>query len=858
MSATISNITQKLGVTGSTLTLWGDPSSASHDAERGECGYHDKQEKEQDYKEAHKRYEEALKEAIEEGVPVEDFPTEEQYLAGLVLSCPANFTSGPFLTMPTSCGEPTATIRAASWLMESGEWTPPMSSSPAMPAVTECDLLDFRPSLTVRPESQSVSAESPTGLEVDLKIPQEESVGGLAESDLKEALVTLPAGMTVSPSAANGLGACSEAQIGLDNANSPSCPDSSKLGSVEIDTPLLEAPLKGSVFLAQQGNLPGNGSNPFGSLFALYLVAEGSGVLVKLPGEVRLDPATGQVSARFGKDPTTGFYLPQLPFSELRMHFFGGRDAPLMTPSSCGTYTTTSQLAPWDGNPSAEPSSEFTIGQGCGVGFSPSFSAGTTNPQAGAYSPFSLTFSRRDGEQRLGSVQVTMPPGLLGRIAGIPQCPEPQAGRGECGEGSLLGEATTAVGAGPDPYWVKGGKVYLTGPYNNGPFGLSIVVPTVAGPFTLTGNGGPGREIVRASIRVNPNTAQITVLSDPLPTILEGIPLDIRTVNVTVNRSGFMFNPTSCSQMSVGGTITSTQGASGGVSSPFEAANCANLPFAPSFAASTQGQASKANGASLHVRVSSGAGQANIAKVDLQLPIALPSRLTTLQKACVEAVFNASPAACDEGSVIGYATIHTPVLTNPLSGPAYLVSHGGAAFPDVEFVLQGEGVTIILDGKTDIKNGITYSRFESLPDAPFTMFETVLPTGPHSILAAYVPAKENYSLCWQTLTMPTVITGQNGAQIRQSTEISVKGCKPAIKVLNKKRSGATVSLTLRSTVAGTLTVTGGGVKKTNEKLAAGEQQIKVALTNAGRHRKKIKLKIVLKSGKSTLSKVVTL
>lgn len=807
VSATASNITQKFGVTGASITLWGDPESASHDSERGKCAYRDKEQREGE----EKRYKEEVKEALEKGKPL---PKEEEY----DFRCPASYTGAPLLTMPTSCGEgsPIADVRVASWLMELGEWTPLTSSSPTMPAVAGCGALAFSPSLTVGPES-SVSAESPTGLEVDLKIPQEESVEGLAESDLKEALVTLPAGMTVSPSAANGLGVCTEAEIGLNNANEPSCSKESKLGTVEIETPLLREPLHGSVFLAQQGNLSGHGSNPFGSLFALYLVAEGSGVLVKLPGEVRLNQATGQVSARFGKDPATGFYLPQLPFSDLKIHLFGGQDAPLVTPSSCGAYTATSQLVPWDGNPAVEWSSGFSIGQGCATGgFAPSFSAGTINNQTGGYSPFSLTFSRRDGEQRFSSVQATMPEGLLGKIAGVAQCSEPQAAKGECSEASLLGEATTAVGPGEDPYWVTGGKVYLTGPYNGGSFGLSIVVPTTAGPFTLTGNGGPGKEVVRAAIHVNPNTAQITVLSDPLPTILEGVPLDIRTVNVTINRAGFMFNPTNCEASKIEGTIASTGGADVVVSSPFEAANCATLPFRPSFSASTEAKTSKANGASLVVKVAQNAGEANIHKVDLTLPKALPARLTTLQKACTEAQFNANPAGCPEASFIGVATAHTPVLNAPLTGPAILVSHGGAAFPDVEFLLQGEGVEIVLDGKTDIKGGITYSRFETVPDAPISSFETTLPEGPHSALTTEQPGSTN--LCSPTrsvkvkervtvrrkgrtrkvtrtvtkhvaepLQMPTTLVGQNGAVLTQTTKIAVSRCPKATSAHKKAK-----------------------------------------------------------------------
>ncbi len=837
LSAEVSDTLSKLPVLGASATFWGVPSDPSHDGERGYC-------------------------ASVEG----HFQVETKGF-----TCPVPRSDTALLTMPSSCSGPlTTTIEADSWQQPGaftedhfethGEHHEPVG-------VEGCSSLPFSPSIKVEPvEPEAAAADSPSGLRVDLHVPQSEQYGALAEANLKDTVVTLPEGMTVNPSAAGGLAACpllegtekaqeeregrkEAAGINLESRQPANCPDASKIGTVEVDTPLLEHPLPGAVYLAKQTD------NPFGSLLAIYIAIDDpiSGVVVKLAGHVESNPLTGRLTTTFDENP-------ELPFEDLKLHFFGGPRAPLITPSSCGTYTTTSQLTPWDGNPPAEPSAHFTIGQGCATGgFAPSFGAGTTDNQAGGYSPFSVAFSRQDGEQRLSGVQVTTPPGLLGRIAGVQQCPEPQASRGECGEGSLLGEATTAVGAGTDPYWVTGGRVYLTGSYNGGPFGLSIVVPTTAGPFTLTGNGGYGKEVVRASIRVNPNTAQITVLSDPLPSILEGIPLDIRTVNVTVNRPGFMFNPTNCAPLAVTGTITSTGNATAPVSSPFEAANCATLPFAPKLTASVGAHASKANGTSFDVKLeSAGIGQANIHKVDLQIPKALPSRLTTLQKACLAAVFESNPAACSPESVIGKATIHTPVLNSPLSGPAYLVSHGGAAFPDVEFVLQGEGVTLVLDGKTDIKNGITYSKFETAPDAPFATFETELPAGPHSILTANVPEKEDFNLCKANLAMPTEIAGQNGAVIKQTTKIAVTGCKAAMDVVKKKRSGGQVLLTLRSTVAGTLTVTGAGLKEIKQTLAAGEHQVKVALTSAGRHRKKIKLKIVLKSGKSTLSKVVTL
>ena len=739
------------------------------------------------------------------GVPMEEsHDSQRQCIAPLteqaIIGCGSEIAPRPFLTLPTSCTGPLKTTVSVdseeapgAFVSESGV-TRDGGGSPA--GLAGCEKLPFEPSLSVTPDT--TSTESPSGLNVSLEVPQPESTGGLAESNLKEAVVMLPAGMTVSSSAANGLGACSLEQIGLDNASAPSCPDSSKVGSVEIQTPLLEHPLLGSVFVAQQGNLLGNGSNPFGSLLALYIVAEGEGALIKIPGEIELDETTGQLRARFGEDPITTLstgesqFLPQQPFSDLKMSFFGGPRAPLVTPTSCGTYTATSRLTPWSGGPPAEPSSSFTIDQGCGSGgFSPSFTAGTANNQAAGFSPFSVTFSRRDGEQRFGSTEVVTPPGLLAILKSAAQCPEPQASKGECGEASQLGETTVAAGPGEDPYWVKGGRVFLTGPYEGAPFGLSIVVPAVAGPFNLGTNGRP--VVVRAKIEVDSHTAQAIITSDPLPTILQGIPLDVRTVNVTINRSGFMFNPTNCTPLSITGTLRSTTGTNTPVSAPFEAANCAGLPYKPSLKISTQAKTSKASGASLLFRIATGNGQSNTSKLKLTFPKQLPARLTTLQKACVDKVFDANPAACPGASDIGTATVHTPVLAGALTGPIYLVSHGGAAFPDAVLVLQGEGVTIYLDGNTNIKKGITTSTFNSVPDAPFSSFEAVVPEGPHSAFTTDIPAKAKGNLCAQKLTMPATFTGQNGAVLTQTTKITVTGCpktkkaKKTTKKHNKKK-----------------------------------------------------------------------
>ncbi len=745
-----------------------------------------------------------------------------------------------FLTNPADCsaGPLSAKIEVDSW-ENPGRWT--SAESTTYPQITGCDLLQFQPSVELAPspssEGGTTQADEPSGYNVDLKIPQTSLFEEHATPELKNTTVTLPEGVSVSPSAADGLAGCratgpeginigsghlghegqdlsdpeatelgaghaggngSQYDDGLYHTAQGHCPAGSTLGTVEVVTPLLTSPLHGHVYLAQP-TCGGEGqpacteaSATNGELYDIYLEVEGSGVIIKLKGRVEAYPSTGRLTATFAENP-------QLPFSELKLHLNSGPRAPLANPQTCGLFTTTSALTSWASETPVTLSSQFGIGRCTGSPFAPGFSAGTTSPVAGGFSPFVLSFSRQDREQDLSGLSVTLPPGLLGKIASIPLCGEAQANGGTCRPESQLGTASVLTGPGAYPLYVSGGRVYLTTGYKGQPFGLSIVVPAVAGPFNL------GDVIVRASIHVDPNTSQITVTTDPLPQFKDGVPFRLRTVISEINRPGFTFNPTNCAQQQVTGTITGAQGAMANVASPFAVTGCSGLPFKPSFVALTSGKTSKANGASLDVKVRQRPGEANIHKVDLTLPLILPARLTTLQKACTEAQFAANPAGCPEASVIGTATAITPVLGVPLTGPAYLVSHGGAAFPDVEFILQGEGVTIVLDGKTDIKKGITYSRFETVPDAPISSFETSLPEGPHSALAA------NGNLCASTKTvsvrkrittrvhghtkhvtktvkltvaqpllMPTTLTGQNGAVIKQTTKIAVTGC-PKVK-----------------------------------------------------------------------------
>jgi hypothetical protein len=410
------------------------------------------------------------------------------------------------------------------------------------------------------------------------------------------------------------------------------------------------------------------------------------------------------------------------------------------------------------------------------LGLVPGFVAQSESSQAGAFTGFAVEVSHRDGDEALSGVSVSLPAGVAALLSRVELCSGVQAAAVECPVGSEVGQAQAVAGLGSEPVVESGGRVFITGPYEGAPFGLEIVTPAVAGPFDL------GDVVVRSKIEVNPATAAVTIVTPSLPTQLRGIPLQLKRVLVHVDRPGFEFNPTNCDPMSVAGTVSGAEGASVGVSTPFQVGGCEALAFSPKLTASAGGRGSKLDGTSFAVSVESGGigaggvAQDGIAKVDLQLPLQLSSRLPTLQKACVEAVFDANPASCDEGSVIGYATIYTPVLNSPLTGPAYLVSHGGAEFPDVEFVLQGEGITLVLDGKTDIKHGITYSKFESAPDAPFTLFETTLPAGPHGVLSPNVPEKEDFSLCKQTLAMPTTITAQDGAVIEEDTHVAVTGC----------------------------------------------------------------------------------
>jgi hypothetical protein len=719
---------------------------------------------------------------------------------------------GAFLTDPSNCGE-SATEREA--IVETDSWQNPgkfiTQRLPAFPALEGCELLSFPASLNAAPDvgvaGDTTEADEPSGYKVDLDTPQAPNgAAGLGTPPYKTVDFTFPEGTSLSPGAANGLTACTATgpdginiegpeseETGADGLLQPApghCPGSSEIGTARADTPLLREELSGHLYLAEPecGNAahpnpctPQDAAN--GTIYRLYLELQGpnSGVIIKLAGKAEVNPDTGRVTSVFEE-------TPQFPVSDLVIETSGDPRASLANPQSCGTATTTGSITPWSSplTPSATPSGSFEV-TGCSSVFVPGFSAGSATTLAGAHSPFTLTLKREDREQNVSAISTTLPEGLLASVANVAQCPEPQASTGSCPSSSEVGTTTVSVGPGSEPYYDTG-HVYFTGPYDGAPFGLSVVVSAVAGPFNL------GNVIVRVALHINPNTAQVTATSSPFPQILDGVPLRIRTVNVTLNNPAFTFNPTNCSALSITGTVASTQGATVGISSPYQAAGCAGLPFKPVFSASTAGKASKAGGASLDVKVISkggpqtGGGEANIRSVKVDLPKQLPSRLTTLQKACTEAQFDANPAGCPKESDVGTASASTPILAHPLAGPAYLVSHGGAAFPDLEIILQGEGVTLVLDGNTFIsKAGITSSTFKTVPDAPISSFELKLPTGKFSVLGSNLPTGAKYSFCGQKLSMPTAITGQNGAVIKQATKIAVAGCPKAKKAKKKTK-----------------------------------------------------------------------
>jgi uncharacterized repeat protein (TIGR01451 family) len=756
---TPNNITQ---LKDASLTIWGVPADPIHDAMRGlvcsgpgQCKFN-----------APLTHEgpEVLTNETFVGYPV-GYPTEDQpQLSGQRSTSPPV----PYLTSPTDCASQPleATFEVTSWQEPS---VPGVVGSSVGP-FTNCSLLEFAPAITASPDT--TRSDTPAGFTFQVKMGQEGLLNPAtnSESDVQDTMVTLPEGVAVNPGQASGLGACQFSQDAVGEEGPPSCPTNSKVGQVEVETPVLRNKLTGNVYILQ--------SNPPELRLLVAPEDPQDGIYVKLIGDVHLEPS-GQIVTTFTE-------TPQLPFSDFKLSFSGGAQAALVTPLACGTYTTTTDFTPWSSPfvAGAEPSGAFAIETGPGgapcpstpAPFAPALTAGATTDQAGGFTDFSLLLTREDGQQRIGSLQFKTPKGLLGEISKVPLCEEPQAAQGTCPTASQIGHTVVEAGPGPYPLVVpQPGKapapIYLTGPYEGAPFGLSIVVPLEVGPFVLQ------TQIVRAKIEVDPYTSQLTITTGALPSIIDGIPSDLRDIDAVIDRSEFMINPTDCEPAAFSGTATSTEGATAPLATHFQVGSCRALQFKPQFKVSTSGRTTREHGASLYTKLtypsSTPGTYANIAQVKVQLPKELPSRLSTLQKACPAATFEANPAACPAASRVGMATAITPILPVPLTGPAYFVSHGGAAFPDLIVVLQGYGVTVDLVGSTFIneKTSITTSTFKTVPDVPVGTFELTLPQGTYSALAAHG------NLCKiKKLAMPTEFVAQDGSVITQSTPIAVTGC----------------------------------------------------------------------------------
>jgi hypothetical protein len=742
-----------------------------------------------------------------------------------------------FLTLPSTCAsKPVTTLHVNGYEEAPGHFIEARNTTPV--AATGCNELAFNPSLSLVPETNQ--SDQPDGVTTTLHVPQATNEPSKPNSpDVETAAVTLPEGMTLNPAAAHELVGCSSEEFAAGG-----CPGASQVGSFAVNAPgIPNGALTGGVYVGS----PEAGKGPeSGGEYRIFLLGETAqyGVGLRLEGRVSADASTGRLTARFANGP-------QVPFEDLALHFNGGAHAPLANPLSCGAVTPAAAITPYGGEPAkAAATSGFTV-SGCPSPLPFSLVQNLT-PQspahAGAYDPASFSLSRPTGQQYLSRIATTLPAGLVGDIPSVPLCAEPAASAGKCAASSEIGTVSVAAGAGGEPYTFTG-HAYLTGPYGGDPYGLSIVVPAIAGPYDL------GEVVTRAGLSIGLYNARVTVTST-LPSIVGGVPLRLQSLNVAVDRPNFLFNPTSCAALATESVLTSTFAASQSLSSPFQVNDCGALAFSPSVSASSGAKTSKLGGASIEVKVTEGAHQANIHELQLQLPKQLVARLSTLQKACLAAEFEAGapPGTCKSTARVGTATVTTPVLPAPLEGNAYFVSHGAASFPDLDLVLQGDGVEVVLVGHTHIaRSSITTSTFESLPDVPFSSAVVMLPVGSNSALAANGP------LCRANLLAPTTLIGQNGTKLTKNTRITVSGCP--IQVLSHRRRGRRVILEIWVPEAGRVSVTGRGVKPVHARVKKAGQVIKlsVPLTSTGmatlargRHRKlRLRAGFVPSSGHNT-------
>jgi hypothetical protein len=709
------NFSQRFDLYGMRLTLWGAPWLINHDNERGNC--------------------------LNEEDPADHFGEPgmllSSYKAGTCSVGGDPNTNPPkaYLTLPESCtGLLDFSTGADSWqdpaTLVSESWHQPGE-------LEGCERLDLLFSEFTSTQPTSTTASTPTGLDFSFESRDE----GLTEpthpapSQAKTAVLTLPEGMTINPSLGAGLGICTPAQYAAEAPSSvpgTNCPNSSKIGDVSVQSPLFEGPLQGSIFLAEPFQ------NPFGSMLALYLVARSPqrGVIVSVPGELTANTASGQLTATFED-------LPQLPYSRFSVQFRSGQRAPLITPAGCGQYPTRTELMPWPAPEVARHvGSQFSISSGIGNGpcptgaapFQPLGVAGTINPQAGAYTPFYLRLTRTDSEQEITSYSAVLPPGLLGKIAGIPFCPDAaiEAAKAmsgtateehpSCPAASEIGHTVSGFGVGGALAYAPGG-LYLAGPYHGAPLSIVAIDSAKVGPFDL------GTIVVRSAIEVNPISAQVSIDSrgsDPIPHIVDGIPLHLRDIRVYISRPDFTVNPTSCQPFSIDSSLTGSAApftnpadVTATTSDPFQVLFCSELGFAPGLRLNIAGNTRHGGFPTLKAVVTPHAGNANIASAAVTLPPSIFLEQRHIRAICTRP--EAETEACPDASAIGTARAETPLLGTPMEGTVYLRA-SSRTLPDIFTVLHGDGIRIVLEGHVDShRNGIR-ATFEGLPDAPVTRF----------------------------------------------------------------------------------------------------------------------------------------
>lgn len=725
-------------------------------------------------------------------------------------------TGIPLLTMGSQCGiTKPATIRATAW-RQPDRW---IEANPLMLALTGCDRLSFRPSMDVRPLSSAPDA--PSGYRVKLSVPQNQNPTATATPPLKRAEILFPEGTAISPGGANGLGSCSDEQAKIGVDATPHCPADARIGSVRIDTPVLDVPLEGGLFVAT----PKSNDSQSGDMFRVFLVASAKGVDIKQEGKLYPDPVTGRLKAVFDN-------AAQQPFETLTVDMDGGPGAALVNPATCGRHTTTATLTSWGGQTVTSDSS-FTIDCVPGLGgFSPSLLAGTASPIAGANSPFNLSIQKPDGQRALSGVRLALPKGLLANLKG--------------NLGQVVGSVRAFAGTGAAPF-VMPGTVTLEGAYGDAPFSLKVVVPAKAGPYDL------GEVVVRQKLYVDPETAQVTVASDPIPTILQGVPTRIQRLDVHVDKPGFMINPTTCEPQAIGGSLSSDAGQSQAVDVRFQASACGDLPYAPKLGLKIGGPAKDLrNGGhpQLDATLVPRRGDANHRKAQVTLPLNLALDPQNAKALCEPAA--AARNECPAESIVGTAKAIS-ILDVPLEGPVYFVrgerttSTGRvvATLPKLFIPLKGQGVTVNVRASSDVVSRKLQTTFDNLPDAPIERFDLTIDGGANGILKV-----TNGDVCKSTST-PKVgqrLVGQNGRVFRADSVLAT-GCKTAI--VRTKPSGSHVAVTVGGLPGSRakVTVSGKGLSRESRTIGASstvatlKPRLSAASRRALRAGRKVRIKV---------------